>query len=65
MDSFFPIEQKSIAQGILAALFSGLGYGIGCLLGGYILNLYGQIVLFQLSATICGFSLAVFLLGRR
>lgn len=65
VDSFFPIEQRSMAQGILAALFSGLGYGIGCILGGYILGVYGSIKLFQASIIICSTSLIVFLSGRR
>lgn len=65
VDSYFQVEQKSIAQGILAALFSGLGYGIGCLTGGYVLNVYGSVRLFQLSALICGISLSVFLFGRQ
>ncbi|KAI8095933.1 major facilitator superfamily domain-containing protein [Thamnidium elegans] len=65
VDSFFPVEQRSIAQGILAALFSGLGYGIGCILGGYIYGVYGFSKLFQVSTIICGISLVVFLSGRR
>lgn len=65
VDSFFPVEQRSIAQGILAALFSGLGYGIGCILGGYIYGVYGFSRLFQVSTIICGISLIVFLSGRR
>ncbi|GAA5804409.1 hypothetical protein HPULCUR_009902 [Helicostylum pulchrum] len=65
VDSFFPVEQRSIAQGILAALFSGLGYGIGCILGGYIYGVYGFSKLFQVSTIICGMSLIVFLSGRR
>lgn len=65
VDSFFPTEQKSIAQGVLAALFTGLGYGVGCLLGGSIYGVYGSIKLFQVSSFICCISLIVFLCGRR
>ncbi|KAG2197418.1 hypothetical protein INT47_005671 [Mucor saturninus] len=65
VDGFFPVEQRSIAQGILASSFSGLGYGIGCVLGGYIYSVYGFIRLFQTSIAICSISLIVFLSGRR
>jgi predicted MFS family arabinose efflux permease len=65
VDSFFPPEQRAIAQGILAATFSGLGYGIGSVLGGYIYSMYGFNALFQTSAAFTGASLLVFLSGRK
>ncbi|KAK4508869.1 uncharacterized protein ATC70_013492 [Mucor velutinosus] len=65
VDGFFPVDQRSVAQGILAALFSGLGYGLGCIIGGCVYAVYGSIKLFQISAFICTLSLVVFLSGRR
>ncbi|CEP08290.1 hypothetical protein [Parasitella parasitica] len=65
VDGFFPIDQRSVAQGILAALFSGLGYGLGCIIGGFVFAVYGSLKLFQISAFICALSLVVFLSGRR
>ncbi|KAI8641084.1 major facilitator superfamily domain-containing protein [Parasitella parasitica] len=65
VDSFFPVEQRSVAQGILAALFSGLGYGLGCIIGGFVFAVYGSIKLFQISTFVCALSLVVFLSGRR
>ncbi|EPB92134.1 hypothetical protein HMPREF1544_00959 [Mucor circinelloides 1006PhL] len=65
VDGFFPVDQRSVAQGILAALFSGLGYGLGCIIGGFVYAVYGSIKLFQISAFICTLSLVVFLTGRR
>ncbi|CAO3626905.1 unnamed protein product [Cunninghamella echinulata] len=63
--SFFPDNQKAMAQGILAALFSGLGYGIGSVSSGYIYGFYGYEVLFDTSIGITLFSLCVFLIGCR
>lgn len=65
VDGFFPVDQRSVAQGILAALFSGLGYGLGCIIGGFVYAVYGSMKLFQISAFICTLSLVVFLSGRR
>ncbi|KAF1801004.1 major facilitator superfamily domain-containing protein [Mucor lusitanicus] len=65
VDGFFPVDQRSVAQGILAALFSGLGYGLGCIIGGFVYAVYGSIKLYQISAFICTLSLVVFLSGRR
>ncbi|OAD76118.1 hypothetical protein PHYBLDRAFT_88121, partial [Phycomyces blakesleeanus NRRL 1555(-)] len=64
VDTFFPADQRAMAQGILAALFSGLGYGLGCIIGGMVYDQYGVTALFEVSAAIAAFSLGVFLLGR-
>lgn len=63
--SFFPENQKAMAQGILAALFSGLGYGIGSVSSGYIYGLFGYEVLFDTSIGITIFGLCIFLIGCR
>ncbi|CAO3617022.1 unnamed protein product [Cunninghamella blakesleeana] len=63
--SFFPENQKAMAQGILAALFSGLGYGIGCVSSGYIYGLFGYETLFNTSIGITIFGLCIFLIGCR
>ncbi|RCH80724.1 hypothetical protein CU098_002008, partial [Rhizopus stolonifer] len=65
MDVFFPANQKEVAQGISAILFSGISYGIASVLGGFIYDIYGPLKLFQISAFICSVSLIVFLSGRR
>ncbi|KAI8364746.1 major facilitator superfamily domain-containing protein [Radiomyces spectabilis] len=64
VDSFFAEDQRSMAQGILAALFSGLGFGLGCIFGGFVYGQYGANMLFEVSAAIALLSLGVFLLGR-
>ncbi|CAO3591264.1 unnamed protein product [Absidia cylindrospora] len=63
VDTFFPEEQRAMAQGILAALFSGLGYGLGCALGGFIYD-YGSVCLLAASSCIAMFGLLAFYIGR-
>jgi predicted MFS family arabinose efflux permease len=60
----FPIHQRAIAQGILAALFSGLGFGIGCIVGGYAYDHYGIHMLFNVSVGVAIISLFIFWVGR-
>lgn len=60
----FPIHQRAIAQGILAALFSGLGFGIGCIVGGYAYDHYGILMLFNVAIGVAAISLLVFWAGR-
>lgn len=60
----FPIHQRAIAQGILAALFSGLGFGIGCIVGGYAYDHYGILMLFNAAIAVAAISLLVFWAGR-
>lgn len=64
VDSFFPPDQRAMAQGILAALFTGFGFGFGCLIGGAVYDSYGASALCQTSAGIAAVSLVVFLAGR-
>lgn len=64
VDQMFPVNQRAIAQGILAALFSGLGFGLGCILGGYAYDHYGAQMLFNVSITVAVISLLVFWIGR-
>lgn len=64
VDQMFPANQRAIAQGILAALFSGLGFGLGCILGGYAYDHYGAQMLFDISISIAVLSLIVFWFGR-
>ncbi|KAI8969238.1 major facilitator superfamily domain-containing protein [Mycotypha africana] len=64
VDQMFPDHQRAIAQGVLAALFSGLGYGFGSILGGYVFDNYGAQSLFDASITISLVSLVIFWLGR-
>lgn len=60
----FPANQRAIAQGILAALFSGLGFGFGCILGGFAYDHYGAQMLFDVSIGVAIISLIVFWSGR-
>ncbi|KAG2233528.1 major facilitator superfamily domain-containing protein [Thamnidium elegans] len=64
VDQMFPIHQRAIAQGILASLFSGLGFGIGCIVGGYAYDHYGINMLFDVSIGVAVFSLTLFWAGR-
>ncbi|KAI8339422.1 major facilitator superfamily domain-containing protein [Chlamydoabsidia padenii] len=64
VDTFFPEEQRAMAQGILAALFSGLGYGLGCIISGVIYDQYGSQCLLGASSCIAMFGLGIFLIGR-
>ncbi|KAI9488139.1 major facilitator superfamily domain-containing protein [Zychaea mexicana] len=63
-DAIFPPDQRAVAQGILASLFTGLGYGIGCIAGGAIYNQLGAVALCNSSAAVAALSLVVFLCGR-
>lgn len=60
VDTFFPEEQRAMAQGILAALFSGLGYGLGCVLSGVIYDHFGSQCLLGASSCIALFGLLSF-----
>ncbi|KAI9261322.1 major facilitator superfamily domain-containing protein [Helicostylum pulchrum] len=64
VDQMFPVHQRAIAQGILASLFSGLGFGIGCIVGGYAYDHYGINMLFDVSIGVAVFSLILFWAGR-
>ncbi|KAI9487862.1 MAG: major facilitator superfamily domain-containing protein [Benjaminiella poitrasii] len=64
VDQMFPANQRAIAQGILAALFSGLGFGLGCILGGFAYDHYGAQTLFNVSISVALISLVVFWIGR-
>lgn len=64
IDNYFPPTQRSVAQGILAGLYGGLGTGFGCFLGGYLFENYGGAVLYQGAATVTALSVVVFLVGR-
>lgn len=64
VDRMFPASQRAVAQGILAALFSGLGFGLGCILGGFAYDHYGAIMLFNVSMAVSLISLFVFWIGR-
>ncbi|KAI8876683.1 MFS general substrate transporter [Backusella circina FSU 941] len=64
VDNIFPPDQRSVAQGILASLFTGLGFGIGCILGGYFYDHYGSEMLFDVALGIGSLSLIIFFIGR-
>ncbi|KAI7874476.1 MFS general substrate transporter [Lichtheimia hyalospora FSU 10163] len=64
VDSFFPPEQRAVAQGVLGSLHLGLGNGLGALLGGYLDSYLGAIWMFRCNAILCGFSILVFAIGR-
>lgn len=64
VDQMFPVNQRAVAQGILAALFSGLGFGLGCILGGFAYDNYGSQMLFSVSISVAVVSLLVFWCGR-
>lgn len=64
VDQIFPVQQRAVAQGILAALFTGLGFGIGCLVGGYAYDHYGSHMLFNVSIGTAIASLLIFWFGR-
>ncbi|KAI9276070.1 major facilitator superfamily domain-containing protein [Sporodiniella umbellata] len=64
MDSFFPPEQRSVAQGILGALHFGLGTGLGALVGGYLYQYFGSIWMFRSAALVCTANMFIFCIGR-
>ncbi|KAI8086099.1 major facilitator superfamily domain-containing protein [Halteromyces radiatus] len=64
VDTFFPEDQRGLAQGILGVLFSGLGYGLGSVLSGFVYDQYGYRYLLGVSASITLFGLAVFYIGK-
>lgn len=64
VDSFFPPEQRAIAQGTLAALHMGAGFGIGCVVGGIIYEALGAHALYHAASLLTGVSLVIFLIGR-
>ncbi|CDS10677.1 hypothetical protein LRAMOSA11163 [Lichtheimia ramosa] len=64
VDTFFPPDQRAIAQGILAALFNGLGFGLGCILGGIVYGRWGAVALIHTASCVAAVSLLVFLGGR-
>lgn len=64
VDQIFPVHQRAIAQGILASLFTGLGFGVGCIVGGYAYDHYGIHMLFNVSIGVAIISLTTFWIGR-
>ena len=64
VDQIFPVNQRAVAQGVLAALFSGLGFGVGCIVGGYAYEHYNIHMLFNVSIAFAVLSLSVFWFGR-
>lgn len=64
MDSFFPPEQRSVAQGILGALHFGLGTGLGALIGGYLYQYLGSAWMFRIAAVVCAVNMFIFYIGR-
>lgn len=64
MDNYFPPTQRSVAQGILAGLYGGLGTGFGCFMGGHLFENYGGTALYQGAAAVTALSIVVFLIGR-
>ncbi|KAI8989362.1 major facilitator superfamily domain-containing protein [Pilobolus umbonatus] len=64
MDSFFPPEQRSVAQGVLGALHFGLGTGLGALTGGYLYEYMGPIWMFRIAAIVATINMTIFTLGR-
>ncbi|KAL4211394.1 hypothetical protein CU097_015206 [Rhizopus azygosporus] len=64
MDSFFPPEQRSVAQGILGALHFGLGTGLGALVGGYLYQYLGSAWMFRIAAVVCAANMVIFYIGR-
>ncbi|KAI8333710.1 major facilitator superfamily domain-containing protein [Chlamydoabsidia padenii] len=64
VDTFFPEDQRAMAQGILAAIFSGFGYGLGCVISGVIYDQYGCTFLLGASAGISLLGLGIFFVGR-
>ncbi|KAM3582812.1 hypothetical protein VKS41_004578 [Umbelopsis sp. WA50703] len=65
VDNYFPPTQRSVAQGILAGLYGGLGTGFGCFCGGYLFENYGGAVLYQAAAITSAIGIMVFLIGRK
>ncbi|KAI7879769.1 MFS general substrate transporter [Lichtheimia hyalospora FSU 10163] len=64
MDSFFPPEQRAVAQGVLGSLHQGLGTALGALLGGYLDEYLGTIWMFRCAAALCGVSIFIFCISR-
>ncbi|KAI8065348.1 major facilitator superfamily domain-containing protein [Gilbertella persicaria] len=64
VDQMFPTNQRAIAQGLLASFFNGIGFGLGCILGGFAYDHYGAAMLFNLSIAVSLISLIVFWSGR-
>ncbi|KAI8381196.1 major facilitator superfamily domain-containing protein [Radiomyces spectabilis] len=64
IDSFFPPEQRAVAQGILGALHAGLGTGLGAFIGGYLLEYCGSVWLFRVAALLTLISTVIFCVGR-
>lgn len=64
IDGFFSLEQRAVAQGLLGALHFGLGAGLGALVGGFMYQYLGAVPMFQITAIITSFSMAIFYFGR-
>ncbi|KAI8139129.1 major facilitator superfamily domain-containing protein [Fennellomyces sp. T-0311] len=64
IDSFFPPEQRAVAQGVLGALNQGLGTGLGALIGGYIDAYCGTLWMFRSAAALAALSIVIFVVGR-
>ncbi|KAI9253911.1 major facilitator superfamily domain-containing protein [Phascolomyces articulosus] len=64
MDSLFPPTQRSMAQGILGTLHTGLGTGGGALIGGYLYEYFGAVWLFRSAAGLGCISMVIFCVGR-
>lgn len=65
MDAMFPPNQRAVAQGVLGALHTGLGTGLGALIGGQLYEYFGASGLFHSAAAISLISALVFCIGRR
>ncbi|KAI8142802.1 major facilitator superfamily domain-containing protein [Fennellomyces sp. T-0311] len=64
MDDLFPPAQRAMAQGVLGALHTGLGTGLGALIGGYLYEYFGPLWLFRSAALLACFSTLIFCIGR-
>lgn len=61
----FPANQRAVAQGVLGALHTGLGTGLGALIGGQVYDSFGASGLFHSAAALSLFSALIFCIGRR
>ncbi|ORX58299.1 hypothetical protein DM01DRAFT_1223004 [Hesseltinella vesiculosa] len=64
VDGYFADDQRAMAQGILAACFSGLGYGLGCVLSGLVYDPFGHQGLLLTSSSVAIIGYLVFVFGK-
>ncbi|KAI7882706.1 MFS general substrate transporter [Lichtheimia hyalospora FSU 10163] len=64
MDAMFPPNQRAVAQGVLGALHTGLGTGLGALIGGQLYEYFGASGLFHSAAALSFISALIFCIGR-